>query len=106
MSGIHLNSPRYRVVFGDPEDETTWTEVEVQAITRDLQQAESLFVRHKWGKPADQPFRLTAASAYFALKRSGRIEGTWDDFENGYLEVGVAGVDAVDPTQPAPEVDS
>lgn len=99
---IRLNSPRYRVVVGDPENPDTWTELEVQAITPDLTAAESLFIRHKWGKPIESPLKLTAVSAYYALKRTGQIEGSWDQFEAGYIEVGEAGSDAIPPTLPEP----
>lgn len=99
---ITLKSPRYRVVLGDVDDPASWQEVEVQALTRDIQMAEGLFAKHKWGKPTDQPIKITAVSAYFALRRSGAIEPTtsWDAFEQSYLEVTEAGVDEVDPTQP------
>lgn len=99
---ITLSSPRYRVVMGDFNDPDTWQEVEVQALTRDLQMAEGLFAKHKWGKPSDQAIKLTAVSAYYAMRRCGLIEQTtsWEAFEQSYLEVTEAGVDEVDPTQP------
>lgn len=100
---ITLASPRYRIVLGDVNDPETWGEIEVQAITRDLQAAEGLFIRHKWGKPQEQPLKMTVVSAYFAAVRAGLITGSWDEFERSYLEVSEAGADAVPPTPGEPE---
>ena len=97
---VTLTSPRYRVVLGDPDDEATWQEVEVQALTRDIQHAEQMFVQRRWGKPADQPVKITAVAAYCALLRKGLISGTWEEFEQSYLEVGEAGSDEIPPTEP------
>lgn len=102
---ITLKSPRYRVVLGDPDDPESWQELEVQALTRDLQMAEGLFARHKWGKPMDQAIKMTAVSAYYALRRTGQIDGSWESFEQTYLEVSEVDVDEVDPTRPALEAD-
>jgi hypothetical protein len=102
---IKLNSPRYRVVLGDPDDPETWQALEVQSITRDITAAETLFATHKsWGKMMDSPIRLTALSAFYGLRRTGQIEGSWESFEQSYIEVNQADADAVDPTQP--EADS
>jgi hypothetical protein len=108
MSGpIKLNSPRYRVVFGDPEDPATWEEFEVQSITRDIASAETLFAQHKsWGKPLDSAIKLTAVSAFFALKRTGQVSGSYEGFEENFIEVSTAGDDAVDPTPPDLEAGS
>jgi hypothetical protein len=101
---ITLRSPRYRVVLGDVDEPDTWVELEAQAITRDLQAAETLFARHKWGKPSDQAIKLTSVAAYYALRRTGQITGSWDEFEASYLEVSEAEVhDRVDPSLPAPD---
>jgi hypothetical protein len=101
-SPITLNSPKYRVVLGDPADPATWSEHEVQAITRDIQNAEALFVRHKWGNPANQPIKITAVAAFYALVRSGQIDAgtSWPQFEANYLEVSEAGSEQVGPTDP------
>lgn len=105
MSGpIKLNSPRYRVVFGDPEDPDTWEALEVQSISRDIAAAETLFGTHKsWGKMLDSPIKLTAVSAFYALIRTGQISGTYDAFNERLIEVSTAGDDAADPTPPEPE---
>jgi len=95
---VTLQSPRYRVVVGGVADASTWQELEVQALTRDLASAESLFAKRKWGAPNEQPIKLTAVAAYQALLRSGQIQGSWDQFEAQYLEVTEAGSDRVDPT--------
>jgi hypothetical protein len=100
MGAVRLTSPRYRVVLGDVDDPDTWTEVEVQAITRDLTTAEAVLFRQKLGKPQDSPIRFTAIAAWAALRRTGVIEGTWEQFEAGYLEIGEAGADAIPPTEP------
>lgn len=106
MATIKLNSPRYRVVLGDVENPDTWQALEVQAITPDLTAAESLFIRHKWGKPTDSPMKLVSVSAYFALRRSGVIEGSWEAFEAGLLEVGEAEIESIPPTEEAAEAAS
>lgn len=107
MSGpIKLNSPRYRVILGDPEDPDTWSELEVQSITRDIASAETLFANHKsWGKPLDSAIKLTAVSAFYALIRTGQITGSWDAFEESFIEVSTAEVTTVDPTRPEVEAD-
>ena len=97
---IKLNSPKYKVVFGDPEDDETWTELDVQAITRDITAAETMFATSRWGKMLDSPVKAMAVSAYFALRRTGRIEGDWASFEAAYIDIGQVEVEAVDPTPP------
>jgi hypothetical protein len=97
---VTLQSPRYRVVVGDPAETDTWQELEVQALTRDLASAETLFAKRKWGSPSEHPIKLTAVSAYMALLRTGQVEGSWDAFEAQYLEVTEAGADTVGPTVP------
>lgn len=103
---VTLQSPRYRVVVGDPEQPDTWQELTVQALTRDLADAEQLFGKRKWGSPGDMPIKLTAVSAFCALRRTGQIQGTWDQFEAQYLEVTEDGSDAVGPTDADHELDS
>lgn len=100
-----LRSPRYRVVIGDPEgDPGEWVVVEVQSIGRDMTSAETSFAKHKdWGKPTDAAVKFQAVSAYWALRRTGRIQGSWEDFEAGYIEVAEAGEDEATPTEPGPE---
>jgi hypothetical protein len=101
---ITLSSPRYRVVVGDWDDETTWRELEVQSLGRDLQMAESLFARHKdWGRPTENAIKLQAVAAFYALRRTGQVDGSWDAFESAYLEVTEAGQEVVGPTEPGPE---
>lgn len=97
-----LNSPTYHVVLGDWADESTWVEHDVRAIGRDLQAAETLFARHKqWGKITDAPIRFQAVTAFYALRRTGAYAGSYDAFENDYLEVSEAGSDETGPTNPA-----
>lgn len=111
---IKLSTPRFRVVLGDADAPDTWAELIVQAIGRDLQAAETLFHRRKWGAPTSQAIKFQAAAAYYALRRTGRIEGEWEQFEGAYLEVSEAdddgddadSGDGVGPTVPAPEPDS
>lgn len=100
---IKLTTPHYRVVFGDPEDPDTWTELDVQAITRDITAAETLWSQRHWGKMLDSPVKAMAVSAYFALRRTGQIEGEWDSFEAAYIDIDQVGADAVDPTPPEVE---
>lgn len=109
MGAVKLSSPRFRVVLGDVDDEASWQELRVQAIGRDLQAAETLFHRRKWGPAQSQAIKFQAAAAYYALRRTGAIEGEWEAFEAGYLEVGEddesgdgSGDDEVGPTPEAP----
>jgi hypothetical protein len=97
---IKLTTPHYRVVFGDPDDPETWTEVEVQSITRDITAAETLWGVKHWGKMLDSPVKAMAVSAYYALRRTGQIEGDWDSFEAAYLDIDQVAADVVDPTPP------
>jgi hypothetical protein len=99
---IKLSTPHYRVVFGDPDDPESWTELDVQAITRDITAAETMWGVQHWGKMLDSPVKAMAVSAYFALKRTGQIEGDWASFEAAYIDIGQIGVDDVDPTDPGP----
>jgi hypothetical protein len=89
------------VILGDPEDPDSWSELEVQSITRDIASAETLFANHKsWGKPLDSAIKLTAVSAFYALIRTGQITGSWDAFETSFIEVSQVETTTVDPTPP------
>lgn len=108
---IRLSTPRFRVVLGEADNPDTWQELTVQAIGRDLQAAETLFHRRKWGPASGQAIRFQAAAAFYALRRTGQVEGEWEAFEAGYLEVSDAddsddtvgdGGDMVGPTVPGP----
>jgi hypothetical protein len=103
---IKLISQRYRIVFGDPNDPDTWTELEAQSITRDVTAAETLFGVRKWGATTDHQVKVAAVTAYYALLRNGLIEGDWASFENAYIDIQAIGSDAVDPTDEAREADS
>lgn len=100
---VTLSSPQLRVVLGNPADPDTWAEVEVQTMTRDLAAAETLFGQRKWGKVADHSIKFLAAAAYYALRRTGQVDGSWDDFDASWIEVTEVEATESDPTQPALE---
>lgn len=85
-----LTAYRFKVVLGDPEDDATWTEFNVTAFGRDIQQVERLFADRKWGTTTDRPVTAATAAAYYALTRGGKFAGSFDDFENAYIEVQAA----------------
>lgn len=86
---VKLTTPRLRVVLGDPEDESTWTELHVQTIGRDVQATEELLGQLKRGTFSSSPIAAQAMLAYFASRRSGQVEPgmTWPQFQETYLEV-------------------
>jgi hypothetical protein len=102
---IALSSPKLRVVFGNPEhDAETWEAVEVQTIGRDMSDAEELLARNGLGKLTDLPINGAVATAYYALKRTGKRAGDWAAFQDEYIEVTpVDGQVIADPTRTAPE---
>lgn len=110
MQPVKLSTPRYRVILGDADDPATWAQLTVQAIGRDMMAAETLFHRRKWGTPSTAAIRFTAVSAYYALRRTGQIDGEWEAFDAQCLEVTNAdadddaaeGDDGVGPTGPDP----
>ena len=113
MSNIKLRTLRYRVIIGDPElPQDTWAVHEVQSIGRDMTRAETIFARKKWGKPMDHPIRYQDLVAWCALVRAERIDMSWDEFEQTYIECAAvdddeAGDEGEDgyarPTRPGPD---
>lgn len=99
---IMLRQPRMRVVLGDPEDESTWEEYEVQTIGSDQMRVEELFAQRKWGKPLEEPFRLNLSLGYFAMNRTGRFIGTLDEFIAQSIETMAIAQEEVFPTVPDP----
>jgi hypothetical protein len=97
---IVLRSPRFNVIMGDPEDETSWEEYQVRSIGRDQVAAEELFGREKFGKPIDAPLRFSSAMAYFAMVRTGRYVGSFDEFVADCIEANAVAQEEVFPTVP------
>jgi hypothetical protein len=99
---IVLRSPRYNVIMGDPEDETTWEEYQVRSIGRDQIAAEELFGQEKLGKPMDSPLRFSSAMAYFAMVRTGRYVGSFHEFTTDCIEANAVAQEEAFPTVPEP----
>jgi hypothetical protein len=95
---------RFTVVLGDPEADEV-TEHHVIAIGADVQRVETLFADKGWGDMAKRPIASASALAYFALRRAGGFEGSFDDFQNAYIEVRPEGTQTVNPTDAAPATD-
>jgi hypothetical protein len=94
----------YRVVLGDEDDESTWSEITVRLRPMDSDMAFDLIGRHKeWPKPADNPYRLVLAQVFYALKRRGEYTGNFDQFRADALVCESTDDDEeVTPTEPAP----
>jgi len=99
---VHLSSPRLRVVLGDPDDPATWKTEEVQTIGRDTVATETLFGVQKIGRTIDHPVRSLVAMGYYALVRTGKYQGPFDQFERDYIELQPLGNDQAFPTEPGP----
>lgn len=82
-----LTTYRFRAILGNPEDPDSLVELEVLGVGRDVQQAERLFADRKWGETASRPATAAAAVSYFALQRSGKFTGSFDEFEAQYLSI-------------------
>lgn len=100
---IALSAPKLRVVLGDWDDESTWTELEVQTFQPDMVAAEELLKRNGIPTFNDSPITAQAAIAYFALKRRRHDDAhAWDDFLARLLETSQVEDQVVeDPTSPA-----
>jgi hypothetical protein len=99
---IKLTSPKLRVILGDPDQPDTWRAEDVQTIGRDITSTETLFGVQKIGRPADHPVRSITATAYFGLVRTGKYQGSFDQFETDYVEISPIGQDEAFPTEPGP----
>ena len=84
MSAPKLTSYRFRVFGGDADNPDVY---EVHAFGRDVQQTEKEFATRKWGAATDRPMSSAAMTTYFALVRTGKFAGTWDEFESWYLSI-------------------
>lgn len=96
---IALKSPRLVVVLGNPDDESTWTEVPVQTIGSDMERVEAYYAKAK--RPLQEyPIESQRMLGYFALRRSGRIapDVSPDDYAAGHIETMGAGVETIRPT--------
>lgn len=100
MSAPKLTTYKFRVLSGSVEDPA---EHLVQSIGRDIQRVEALFADRKWGETASRPMTAAAATAYFAMLRSGQFRGTWAEFEDFYLAVEPVEPVTATPTEPGAE---
>lgn len=97
---LKLRNPRFRVILGNPDDESSWNAIDVQTIGADFQRVESHMQTHKLGSMQDMPLTGTALAAYYALCRAGRFDGEFDAFESAYLEIQTVSEQTVTPTEP------
>ena len=84
MAAPKLTTYQFRVFGGDADDPT---EYEVLAVGRDITRTEQAFAERRWGTTTDRPLTSAAMIAYFALYRTGRFTGKWEDFDAWYLGV-------------------
>lgn len=84
MSTPKLTTYRFRVFVGDADDPT---ETVVHGVGRDVQRAESMFADRGWGATTSRPMTSAAVVSYFAMLRTGKFSGTWEEFENSYLAI-------------------
>lgn len=99
---IKLSSPHYRVVLGDPNDETTWSETTIRTFSTDMMRAEQIMARAKENVQS-LPMRYGAICVWAALKRRGDVDSPWEDFERSLVDLDQVGETVAVPTQPAPE---
>lgn len=97
-----LTTYRFRVWFGDTENEETQHPELVHAVGRDVQKAEEFFAQKGWGSTQNRPMTAAAVTAYFGLQRTGRFPGSWDEFEAQYLAVEPVETVTATPSEPAP----
>lgn len=97
-----LTAYRFGVTLGDPAEPDTLETLEVTAFGRDIQKVEALFAERKWGTAQDRPMTATVAAVYYALTRSGKYSGSFDDFESTYVEVTDGGAQRINPTERDP----
>lgn len=97
-----LKLEKFRVAFGDEDDQSTWSVVEVITRPKDGMQAFDLFGRHKeWGSPEKNQFRVALATVYYALRRRGDYSGNFDQFMVDVLDLEKVEEEQADPTEPA-----
>jgi hypothetical protein len=84
MSAPKLTSYRFRVFGGDADEPEV---IEIHAFGRDVQHTEQEFAAKKWGAATDRPMTSAAMTSFFALKRTGKFSGTWEEFEEWYLSI-------------------
>lgn len=83
-----LTLDKFRVAFGDEDDPSTWSQIEVITRPKDTTQAFDLFGKHKeWGAPDRNPHRLAMATVYYALRRRGAYTGNFDQFIDDVLDL-------------------
>lgn len=97
-----LTTYRFRVWFGNPENDEDQRAELVHGVGRDVQKAEEFFAQRGWGQTQSRPMTSAAVTAYFALQRSGRFTGSWEEFEEQYLAVEPVETVTATPTEAAP----
>lgn len=97
---VKITLTEYRVVFGNEDDESSWTQTLVRTRPLDSDMAMDLFGRHKeWSSWKENPFRFMLAQAFYALKRRGEYSGNFDAFRNDVLACeDTSNDETVDPT--------
>ena len=94
----------FGLVLGDVDLPDTWTELEVQSLTRDLGFAEQHFARHKLGKATEHAILFQELVVWHAITRTNVLDVPFNQFD--YLEITALDddeLDGVSPTPPDPE---
>lgn len=85
MTAPTMTTYRFRVWAGDPDDPEEYT---IHAFGRDVQRVENEFANRKWGSDTTaRPMTAAAMSAYFAMLRTNKFSGTFEEFEDWYLSI-------------------
>lgn len=100
MSAPKLTTYRFRVFGGNEESPEEYI---IHGVGRDIQKTESFFADRGWGSTTSRPMTSAAVTSYFALVRSGRYAGTWDEFEEWYLSIEPMDAVTERPTAPGRE---
>lgn len=95
--------PEFRVVVGDREDESTWTEVFVRVFPAEQDMAADLIARHKeWPTVQQNPLRFMHAQVYYAMRGRQLYTGNFDQFRTDLIVCASTDDDEeIVPTEPA-----
>ena len=78
------------------------TEYQVQTINIDATNFERMRVKRGWPDQQQAPMLAMTYMTWHALKREGRIELSFDQFEQSFPGIRPLGAESVDPTQRDP----
>lgn len=104
---MQLKSPVFDIVLAQPDG--TFLEAAVQTDNRDAVRWDMTRTRRQWPAIGDAPFLWGTFMAWAAMTREGDISEDFDSFNARCLQASArsdAETRPVDPTRPAPELDS